>query len=213
MAKDLMSTGIGTVSATVVGTVDANIVSQTVNVTADPVTVAEMAENVLSPGLTAATYNSLSYRVAEIERHLHNSEYWYGKSAVTGYFEEASMTPFSFTSGAIATYGAEVLLSDGNQINGGDANTFYDFNDMVVVALGGNNRSYEFQFWYGDGLFADATFLTEKMFHSNVANSSETAFNIMSRRIACNKKLWGRIRSTVAASTATCLFGLHIYEG
>ena len=61
-------------------------------------------DNIESLGLNGK-HDSLGYRVAEIEKHLHSPEYWFGSTAGSILASQNSLTPFTLTTGGVNTYG------------------------------------------------------------------------------------------------------------
>lgn len=164
-------------------------------------------------GQDTATADSLAYRIAEIERHLHHSEQWYGKDAGDAFLNRNSLTAWQITAGTSEAYGTEVQLSNGDEVESGSTTKKYDLHEIQIVDVSNANALYKIEFWYGTGAFGAATLLTEMTWIADNVNFSSGPIAFGSRRIACNNKLWARCKCQTNSATIDFLVGLHVYDG
>ena len=159
------------------------------------------------------TNNSLAYKVHEIEKHFHNNSQWFGKSAVDDLLDRDSVTPWELTAGESQAYGTEVQLSDGTEIESGSATKKFDLHEVLVVSNDAGNAvtTFKIEFWYGTGLFAAATLLTEAVTTFYSVSDNHGVIITICPRIACNNKLWARVKCSVNSKTLGFLIGLHTY--
>ena len=101
-------------------------------------------DNDVSLGLSG-THNSIGFRIAEIEKHFHNSEQIYGLTSNN--LARKSLTPIVVTAGN-AAYGTELMIHDGTVIESGNATKKFDFNHIYLVAVGTANRYTYLEFYY-----------------------------------------------------------------
>ena len=90
-------------------------------------------------------HNSIGYRVAEIEKHFHNSEQIYGLTS--NVIARKVLTPIVVTAGN-AAYGTELMIHDGTVIESGSTTKKFDFNHLYLVAVGTANRYTYLEFYY-----------------------------------------------------------------
>jgi hypothetical protein len=157
--------------------------------------------------------NSLAYKVHEIEKHFHNSAQWFGKDTGDNLLNRDSVTPWTMVSGTSQAYGTEVQLSDGTEIESGSATKKYDLHEVMVVDNDAGNAvtTFKIQFWYGTGLFAAATLLTECVASFYSVSDNHGVITMVCPRIACNNKLWARIKCSVNSKSISLLIGVHTY--
>jgi len=162
----------------------------------------------------AGTVDSLAYKVHEIEKHFHNSAQWYGKDSVDDLLNRDSVTPFVLTAGDDQDYGTEVQLSDGTEIEGGSATKKFDFHKILITDNNAGNTSttFKFELWYGTGIFAAATLLTECVANFYSISDNHGVMEFPCPRIACNNKLWARVKCNVNGKSCSILVGVHVYE-
>lgn len=98
----------------------------------------EMAKiDLLATSGLSGTYNSLAYRVHEIEKHFHNAELAYGNASNA----MAENTPVKFTvTGGDNAWGTEVLLTDGTVIESGNASKYFDINTLYITDVSAANK-------------------------------------------------------------------------
>lgn len=168
--------------------------------------------------------NSLAYRVAEIERHLHGRERWFGKLAVqtaTDWADNNIATPYRVTSGANA-YGTDA--NDEAQVIGTAdtpamaGNVRFDLHRIFIVAAS-SETVWKLQVIYGTGTMADAIAADQYstfMLKVDAAASSSPALpvDIMMPRGTCGvTKVWMRGWNATNNATLDFFVGLHEYEG
>jgi len=88
--------------------------------------------------------NSLSYIVAEIEKHFHTAQQIYGLTANT--MARKSVSPIVITGGSDA-WGTELELHNGTVIESGSATKKFDMNQLYVNAVGTANRITMLEFY------------------------------------------------------------------
>lgn len=96
-------------------------------------------------------YNSLFYRLMEIEKHLHSAQQSFGGNAATGSstnLQAQSVDALRITGGADA-FGSEIQLCDGTVIESGSATKKWDLNRLGVIAVGTANRPTNVEFFCG----------------------------------------------------------------
>jgi hypothetical protein len=165
-------------------------------------------------GLTD-TYNSLSYRVGEIERHLHSNERWASKLAVPagGRVTEAAMTPFIAASGNNA-YGVAVQIMDVNDAVGFIAGSAYYDAHRILVNDVDHATIYRFRLSWSTTTSADAiaagnyaTF----MFRSAGA-TRYAPITVQTRRVLAAWKMWAEVWNATNLSEVDFFVGIHFYE-
>ena len=159
--------------------------------------------------------NSLAYKVNEIEKHLHNSEQWFGNNLVlplNGNFTRASLVGFRLTAGSGLAYGTEVQIYDGTTIEGGSAVKQFDLHRTFIAATSNNSVIYKVELYYGTTTFAESILLTEIIMQTPSNQMDALPVEIITPRITCNNKIWARIKCVTNAATIDLLFGLHTYK-
>ena len=169
-------------------------------ITADP-----KISQVASTGL-AEVYNSLAYRLAEVEKHLHCSSLRYGKAAGDELSQD-SLVPFVPVAGAIGVLGALTTVSAGGVVGG----AYMDIDHVMVLSATGNAGDiYEGIIYYGVG--APDTYLTAFYYVVPAAGGAKaSAIVIQAPRIPSASKLGIKIKCSNADETLSVLFGLHTY--
>lgn len=170
------------------------------------------------------TADSLAYRVAELERHMHNWERWMCKAAAgtesaTHLADRIGATAdskvaFTLTSG-IDTWGAwvQILGSADTPVVAGMAK--WDLHRILITTTN------QVAIWFMQLAFgaSGADALTANTFCSFVYNpagpTDKTApIDVLTRRQANGTLAWARAWSVGAnAKTISFMFGLHEYEG
>ena len=212
-ANTLMRDVIGNKADTVAGDSLIALIKQAL---ADTIEIASSA----TAGL-ADTANSLSYRVTEIERHLHSGGRWF-ETATTPDGELHVADRIGDGAGAFQIdagnddWGAwvQILGSDDTPTVVGKA--FFDPHQMIVEATEVAG-AYFIQIARGDsgaaGLAAGT--YTELIFESDaVGQRAEGIIPVQTGRAPAGSKLWARTKAP-GENTATIdfYFGLHEYEG
>jgi hypothetical protein len=88
----------------------------------------------------AGVKDSLAYKVAEIEKHFHSSQQWWGW--YINNIKRGELTAFQIVAGN-SNYGIEKVMYTGTDIGG----AYFDFNKLKVTAVGTANR-LTFIEWY-----------------------------------------------------------------
>jgi hypothetical protein len=165
-------------------------------------------------GLLGAN-NSLAYKVHEIERHLHNSEFWYGDDGDTTMSRANNHNPWTLTASAsVNTYGTEVQLGDGSDIVVDRATCVkFDLHKIAVTESSVNDKNYTIQFWTGIGIFSAATFLTEVVYRTGGNSAEAQPIPVICPRVSVGSKLWARVKCETGSGTVDILVGVHCYDG
>jgi hypothetical protein len=169
-----------------------------------------LVETAPSDGLASlgleGVYYSDSYRIAEIERHLHSFERWFGVGGQT-------LTPFTIDSGN-NDWGAWVAILAAGDTPAIAGSVYYDPHRIEVVATE-RNTPYRVQLAFGATGAAALTAgqYTEIIFSpaSNLVDAGPQ--NVHSRRIAAGTPLWARCWNAGDTATLTFFLGIHEYEG
>jgi len=101
-------------------------------------------DNDVSLGLSG-TVNSIGYRLAEIEKHLHNTEHVYGNNT---YMTEDYPVKFTVVGGDNA-WGTELMIYAGDTIESGSTTKKFDLNTMYIVSASAANQISIIEFLYG----------------------------------------------------------------
>ena len=166
-------------------------------------------------GLAVDANNSLAYRVAEIERHLHNYPRWFGVAAAPSGTHKAdavgqAIAPFVIDGGN-KVYGTwvQILGSD-------DTAQRYDLHKLIVTATETASIIHFIQVGFGVSgaqALSDGTY-SEVLYRSVAAASNQAPIEIMTRRQAAGTSAWARVLAyETNTSTVSFYFGLHAYEG
>ena len=176
-------------------------------------------DNATTTGL-AGEHNSLGYRVAEIERHLHSYERWMelatAPAAETHRADAAGTGAGIFQIDAGNTiYGAwlQVLGSTDTPIITGSA--YFDLHSIIFTAAE-RNLPYVVQVAYGTSGAAALTAgtYTEAVFVPAGGLFDVGPVDLHSRRHAAGTKVWVRcICPGQNTATMNFMIGLHEYEG
>jgi len=172
----------------------------------------------------AGTYNSLAYRVHEIEKHLHNSEDWFGQHAspsgevtIANDVTTGPLSPFQVDAGNNA-WGAWVQILGSGDTPPAVRPTMvkFDLHKIQVVDSETNDVHCFIQIAYGaTGAVALNAGDYTTIAYTTVANkATEVAVLFMIPRIAVGVKVWARIMA-LGEDTMTLdfYFGLHGYVG
>ena len=157
-------------------------------------------------------HNSLAYKVHEIEKHFHNREYWFGKSAADTFLDPAVLTEWQVVSGDGSAYGTAIQISNGDEIESGSTTKYYDMHKILITAVSAANKIYKIQFLYGTGVVGDATIATEVAGYFPATGKS-AAINFMMPRITCNNKVWVKSACETNGGTLDFIIALHVYAG
>lgn len=166
-------------------------------------------------GGLADTYNSLSYRVGEIERHLHSNERWASKLAVPagGRVTEAAMTPFVAASGNNA-YGVALQIMDVNDAIGLMAGSAYYDAHRIMVTDTDHATPYRLRLSWGLTTSADAIIAGNyaTLMFRLAAATRFTPIPMQMRRVAASWKMWCEVWNATNLSEVDFYVGLHFYE-
>jgi len=166
------------------------------------------------------TPDSLAYRVAEIDRHLHSRERWLGKLAVQTATDWAddTLTPFVAISGNNA-YGADA--NDEAQVVGTDdtpiiaGSVYFDVHRIMVIDAT-HQTVYKLRLVWGTGTMAAAIAAgqtTETMVQVISAAARRSPVDMRMPRIATDTKVWVQAWNATDNATVSFLVGYHEYEG
>ena len=187
-----------------------------------PATFVTQLQTTVDPGL-AGTSNSIGYRVAEVERHLHSRERWFGKLAVQTATDWAdnTLTPYRAISGAGA-YGTDPndeALVLGTADSPAIAGTVrFDFHKLMVINAS-QDTVYKLRIVYGSGTMAAAIAagqFSETMFRMDPAASQVPHMAIpvqMPRGTSGATQVWIQAWNATNNATVDFVIGLHEYEG
>ena len=176
-------------------------------------------DNATTTGL-AGEHNSLGYRVAEIERHFHSYERWFGLAAVPA--AETHRADPAGTGVAVFQidagnddWGAWVQVLGSSDTPSITGSAYYDFHEIVFTAAE-RNLPYVVQIAVGASGAAALTAgtYTESMFVPSGGLLDKGPVQIQMKRAAAGTKAWARCFCN-GQDTGTMNFyiGLHEYEG
>lgn len=162
--------------------------------------------------------NSLSYRVAEIERHFHSRERWMGLATVpvgeTHRADVDSMAPFVVTSGN-DTYGAWLQILGSGDTPAVSGGVKFDLHDILITDVSTARIITRIQIAFGDtaaGALSAGDY-TEFMIHPE-KTTSESPFAIQMPRNNAGTKVWARVWADgETAHDVEFFYGFHEYEG
>lgn len=172
----------------------------------------------------SGTEDSLGYKIAELEKHFHNIERWFGKKTVQTATDWAdnTLTPFVAISG-LNTYGQDV--NDEALVLGTDdtpniiGKIKYDPYRIYVSDLS-SNTAYKLRLVWGSGTMADAITagqFSEVVIATNLSTGNKSGgspIDFRCPRLRCGvDKVW--MQAWNATDNATCSFfiGIHEYDG
>lgn len=168
-------------------------------------------DNVVSSGLDGV-YDSLGYRVAEIERHLHSYERWFGSDGAIG-GSQTSLTPFRLDSGN-NVWGAWVPILDANDTPAIAGSVYYDPHRIMVSAT---ERTTPYRIQLAFGADAAAAVLagnyTGFMYVSGSNLVDSGPIDVHSIRQVVGTPIWARCWTTTDTGTFDFFLGVHEYEG
>jgi hypothetical protein len=171
--------------------------------------------------------NSLSYKVNEIERHLHSSGRWFGSTANgAGPGLTTSLSSFEVTSNVIAeTYGIVTEIFDGTE----ECDSSYTvlFTDPHRIFITGVTVSgiYKIRFANSqyDGtshMYADmsaavsAKIYTEFLLKVDSTKADAISAPVQTGRMRIGSKLWAQVMHSGSGNeTVSFLIACHGYEG
>jgi hypothetical protein len=166
--------------------------------------------------------NSLSYKVEEIEKHLHNREKWFGAAAAP--VDEThiadrlggSTSAFTVTAGN-NDFGAwiQVLGSSDTPVQSGM--TQLDAHRFMVTSTN-STSPYIIQIAAGESAqlaaLVAAEAFTEVPYVAATNNNDSGISDVMSSRIPVGSKIWVRCACVGQnGTTITAYYGIHEYQG
>lgn len=151
--------------------------------------------------------NSLAYKVHEIEKHFHNSEYWYGDGGSNDFADNLTEWVIQ-AAGSANVYGTEELIHSGADLGIGAK---LDVHRILVTAATAS-KVYKFKLHYGTGTFAASTFLTEVVGFFPATGKSGP-IEMICPRIDYTNKIWAVVKCEQASQNFTFLIGAHGYVG
>jgi len=160
--------------------------------------------------------DSLSYRVNEIEAHLHGSERWYGSDADGTGSTANNLVEFQAVAGTSSAYGSEVQILGPNDVSASDfpfTPVKFDLHRIQITASSVNDKNYILQFWTGATTFGAATFATEVPYRTGSNNSEVKPTFVMMKRKLVTDKVWARLKCETDAATLDFIPGIHAYAG
>ncbi len=160
------------------------------------------------------TNNSLAYKVHEIEKHFHSSEYWFGNAGGNTMSRDNNLTAWGLTAGVAGVYGTAIRLSSADDfLDAMSTAVKMDLHEISVTESSTNDKNYMIQFWTGTGAFADATFRTETPYRTGNNAQEAQPVEIMCPRFSPAERIWARIKCETGAATLDILIGAHGYIG
>jgi hypothetical protein len=179
-------------------------------------------DNATTSGLLG-THDSLAYRVEEIERHFHNRERWFGKSADQSgtNWGTDTLTPFRAISGS-GVYG-EDANDEAKVVGSTDTPIFLnskymDMHRILVVGVSVDTH-YKLRIIYGTGTMSEAISAlqyTEVMVKFDATNPQQSAgipIDIRVPRVSSGTKYWVQAKNATDNATIDFFAGGHEYEG
>jgi hypothetical protein len=168
----------------------------------------------------SGTSDSLAYRVAELERHIHNRERWWGAVAVpdeTNAIDSNVDTPFAATSGN-NTWGAAIpICGTGDDPTPGDGDTKFDCHRILVTDLDDDTTPWKLRIIWGSGTSAAAIAAdqwTEVMIMTNAVPGNRAGgspADIIMRRVDVGDKLWAQAWNDTNNEVLSFFWGAHGY--
>ena len=160
---------------------------------------------------------SILSEVKEVERHLHNRERWFGKTAVqtaTDWGTLTSLLPFTATSG-LGDFGADA--NDEAQVLGADNTPAiagmvkFDLHH-IMVSDASNATEFVMRIVWGTGTMAAAQ-LAGQFSNFMLTDARKGASQeVLMPRIAVGTKVWVRLKNATDNATVDFFIGLHEYE-
>lgn len=167
-------------------------------------------------------HDSLAYRVAEIERHMHHRERWFGLAVTpigeTHVADEMNgvVLPFTLTAGN-SDFGSWVQILGSDDTPHIADSAYFDAHRFLVTVT---NSTNPFIIQIVAGELADlpaimaADGYTSAPYKSATNNNDSGIEIVSSRRVAAGTKVWARCACVGAnGTTLSAYIGLHEYEG
>ena len=172
-------------------------------------------------GGLSSVYNSLAYRVAEIERHFHGRERWWGALAApdeTNAIEANVTRPYVAASGA-DTWGVAIPVVGTDDAPAQAADVYFDVHRLMIVDLDDETDPWRIRLIYGTGTSAAAIGAgqwTEMIVESNAVpgnRAGASPVEVMMPRVAAGTKLWAQVWNNTNLEELSFFVGVHGYEG
>lgn len=160
--------------------------------------------------------DSLSYRVHEIEKHLHSIERWFGSDGDGTGSTTNNMTDYQCTAGTGGAYGTEVQLLGANDVAVGDYGftpVKFDLHRVFVTAASATDDYYIIQIWSGTTTFGAATLRTEIPYMKGSNFGEVVPIDCQMSRVPVAEKVWARVKSETNGATIDFTVGIHAYVG
>lgn len=169
--------------------------------------VVDGSDSVVSLGLEGV-HNSIGYRIAEIDRHFHGYERWFGLTGV-----QNTLAPFVMDSGD-NDWGEWIAVLTADSTPAITGNLYYDPHRIMLVATE-RTSLYRIQIAFGAvaadalaaGDYTEFTYISA----SNQIDSGPIA--IMAPRYSTGTPCWARCWNANDTGTFSFLIGIHEYEG
>lgn len=169
----------------------------------------------------AGTFDSLAYRVQEIDRHIHGRERWWG--ALAGPNEanaiEANVTrPYVAVSGA-DTWGTAIPVVGTGDVPTIAGDAYWDAHRVLITDLDDETDAWRLRLIYGTGTSGEAITAgqwTEVMVQSNAVPGNRAGgqpVDVIMLRVASGTKLWAQSWNNTNAEELSFFLGVHGYEG
>lgn len=163
--------------------------------------------------------DSVGYKLAEIDRHIHSYWRWYGKLAVPAGGRVAAEfgsedSPFTITAGG-DDFGPWVQIADVNDTPFAPGQEFFDIHKLHIESADGSS-TYAIQISFGetgDGGIASKTYSTEPLTpQTNQIDSGP--IDTGCKRQPVGTKVWTRCkRRGQTGGDILFYYGFHEYEG
>ena len=166
-------------------------------------------------------YDSLAYRVSEIEKHFHGREYWWGALAApdtTNAIELNVTRPFVAASGA-NVWGVAIPVIGSADLPTHADDVYWDPHRILVTDLDDETDAWLVRWIWGTGTVGDAITagqFTEVMVQSNAVPGNRAGgqpFAMQCPRIAAGTNLWAQVWNDTNLEEMSFFIGLHGYEG
>jgi hypothetical protein len=176
---------------------------------------ANKIDNQATDGLLGVE-DSLAYKVAEIEQHIHSEERWYGSDGDGTGSTANNLTEFQVTAGTGGAYGTEVQILGANDVSASDFSftpAKFDLHRLLITAPSVNDKNYMLQLWCGTTTFGAASLCTEVPYRTGSNNAEVAPIELQMSRENVAVKVWARCKCETDAATLDFLAGIHAYPG
>lgn len=153
-------------------------------------------------------HDSVGYRVAEIERHFHSYERWFGLTGV-----QNTLAPFVADSGN-NTWGAWIPVLVAGSTPAIAGSVYYDPHRIMIAATE-RTTPYRIQFGFGaSGAAALAAGTYTSFMYVSGSNLVDSGpLDVHSHRQPVGTLMWARTWNSNNTGTIDFFVGLHEYEG